>query len=104
MFVFLHLKEYGAKNDGYYVRPSITGTLSSIARWKFEANSFKIKPNVNQMVQQMVQFDVLPHEDPNAHITNFLEWCDTFRMDGVTDNAIRLSLFQFTLSDKENRS
>ena len=43
-------------------------------------NNFKIKPNIIQMVQQFMQFNGLQDEDPNAHIVNFLEVYDTFKI------------------------
>lgn len=76
------------------------GTLPSITRPKVYTNNFEIKPNVIQMVQQMVQFDGLPHKDPNTHIANFLKVCDTFKINGVIDNAFRLHIFLFTLRDR----
>ena len=83
-----------------YARPSLMGTESSIVRPAVAANNFEIKPNIIQMVQQYVQFDGLQDEDPNAHIANFLEICDTFKINGATDDAIRLRLFPFSLRNR----
>ena len=49
------------------------------------------------MVQQFVHFDGLQDKHPNTHITIFLDVCDTFKINGATDNAIRLRLFPFSL-------
>ena len=83
-----------------YAKPSLTGTQSSITRPAVAANNFEIKPNIIQMVQQLVQFDGLPNEDLNAHIANFLEIYDTLKINGVTEDAIRLRLFPFSLRDR----
>ena len=52
------------------------------------------------MIQTLVQFAGMPNDDPNLHIVNFLEICDTFNQNGVSDNVIRQRLFSFSLWDK----
>ncbi|RVW83117.1 hypothetical protein CK203_040734 [Vitis vinifera] len=52
------------------------------------------------MIQSSVQFGGLANDDPNLHISNFLEICDTFKHNGVIDDAIRLRLFPFSLNNK----
>ena len=83
-----------------YAKPNLTGTESSIVRLAIAVNNFELKPNTIQMIQQFVQFDGLQDEDPNAHLANFLELCDTFKINSVYDDAIRLRLFPFSLRNK----
>ena len=46
------------------------------------------------------QFIGLANEDPNAHISNFLEVYDIVKYKGVSDEVVRLRLFPFSLGDK----
>ncbi|KAI3461414.1 hypothetical protein Pfo_018077 [Paulownia fortunei] len=82
-----------------YALPFVNEHLTGI-RWPaIQANNFEIKLAVIQMVRAN-QFCGLANEDPNAHIASFLKICDTFKQNGVTDDAIRLRLFPFSLRDK----
>ena len=83
-----------------YAKPTLIGTESSIVRPAITANNFELKPNTTQMIQQFVQFDGLQDEDPNTHLANFLEFYDTFKINGVSDDTIRLRLFPFSLRNK----
>ena len=82
-----------------YTMPNPGDNLSSIMRPIVDANNFEIKPEIIQMVSQF-QFGGLPSEDPNAHLAQFLEIYDTFKMNGVSLDAIKLRLFLFSLRDK----
>ena len=81
-----------------YGRPSVV-TLLVIRRPTIQANNFELKSITLQLLQG-IQFHGLAHEDPNTHILNFLEVCDTVKYNGVSDDAIRLRLFPFSLKDK----
>ena len=83
-----------------YAVPSIAGLGSSVIRPNIQANNFEIKPIILQMIQNSAQFSALPSEDPNTHIHIFLEICDLFKQNGVSDDAIKLRLFPFSLRDK----
>ena len=83
-----------------YSRPKINDIQSSIIRPAIAANTFEIKPGTIQMVQNTVQFGGGVTEDPNMHIRNFIEICDTFKFNGVSDDAVKLRLFPFSLRDK----
>ena len=82
-----------------YAMPNIAGARTSIVRPTVNANNFEIKHGLIQMVQQ-AQFAGENSKDPNEYLANFLEICDTIKINGVSDDAIRLRLFPFSLRDK----
>ncbi|XP_073017861.1 uncharacterized protein [Primulina eburnea] len=52
------------------------------------------------MIQNTVQFGANALDDPNTHIADFLEICDTLKFNGVSDDVVSLCLFPFSLRDK----
>jgi hypothetical protein len=60
---------------------------------------FELKPALINMVQQS-PFCGKASKDANAHIQHFLEICSTFTIRGVTQDAVRLRLFPFSLLGK----
>ncbi|KAL0319977.1 UNVERIFIED_CONTAM: hypothetical protein Sradi_5259200 [Sesamum radiatum] len=82
-----------------YSFPTADGIISSIAKPPVQANNFEIKPAIIQIIRSSVQFSGLLDEDPNKHLANFLEICDTFKFNGVSDDAVRLRIFPFSLCD-----
>ncbi|KAI4311846.1 hypothetical protein MLD38_036709 [Melastoma candidum] len=73
---------------------------SCIAPPPIAARDYEIKTSVMQMIQNTVQFRGTPMEDPHEHLSKFLSVCDTFRQNGVSQDAVRLKLFIFSLKDK----
>ena len=84
---------------GDFAMPDISGSFGGIVAPAIANNNFEIKPSIIQMVQNN-QFRGLQGEDPYAHILTFLNVCATFKINGVTDDAIRLRLFPFSVKDK----
>ena len=84
---------------GDFAMPDILGSFGGIMAPAIANNNFEIKPSIIQMVQNN-QFGGLQGEDPYAHILTFLNVCATFKINGATDDAIRLRLFPFLIKDK----
>ena len=63
-----------------------------------QANNFELKAVTLQLLQG-IQFHRLPSEDPNTHLTSFLEVHNNVKYNGVTKEAILLRLFTLSLSN-----
>ena len=83
--------------DEFVLPPTVVQT--AIRRPPIQANNFELKSVTVQMLQNIL-FHGLPHENPNMHLTNFLEVCDTIKYNGVTEEALRLQLFPLSLGDR----
>ena len=83
-----------------YILPSLKGVQSSIRAPGVDANNFELKSTLIKMVEANDQFRGTRDEDPTMHLTNFMELCGTLKINGVSDEAIRLRLFPFSLRDK----
>ncbi|XP_021847715.1 uncharacterized protein [Spinacia oleracea] len=83
----------------YGIPDTTTGVLSSIVRPVITATHFALKPQFIQFISND-SFSGLPDDCPISHIVNFLEKCDTMKINNVTDDAIRLRLFPFSLRDR----
>ena len=62
--------------DEFVLPPTVVQT--AIRRPPIQANNFELKSVTVQMLQNIL-FHGLPHENPNMHLTNFLEVCDTIK-------------------------
>ena len=60
---------------------------STIRRPPIQENNFELKGVTLQMFNN-IQFHGLPSENPNAHMTSFIEVCDTVKYSELTEEAL----------------
>ena len=67
-------------------QPTMNEDYSGIPHQPIDANNFKLKSALINMIQQQ-QFEGNPSEDPNGHLSNILQSCGTIKMNGVNHNV-----------------
>ena len=81
-----------------YAIPSQEEPHNSIGAPPIKANNIKLKPYMLSAVQQN-QFSGGSMDDPNLHLSMFLQYTDIVKNIGVSQEVIRLCLFPFSLRD-----
>ncbi|GJZ44652.1 reverse transcriptase domain-containing protein [Tanacetum coccineum] len=79
-------------------QPSIDGRGRLIAPILIQATDFGLRHHMIQQVQNTCQFHRLLGDDANRNIDKFLEITQHVKQNGVSDNALRLSLFTYSLT------
>ncbi|GJW28318.1 hypothetical protein Tco_0045193 [Tanacetum coccineum] len=79
-------------------QPSINGRGRPIALIPIQATDFGLRHHMIQQVQNTCQFHGLPGDDANRHIDKFLKVTQHMKQNGVSDDALRLSLFPYSLT------
>jgi len=82
-----------------FVTPGVPGISLSIARPTIDAINFEHELALLSRTQPY-QFGGTALEDPNLHLSVFLEVCDTLKLSRMSTYAIHLCLFPFSLRDK----
>ena len=82
-----------------FAQPELTAILPAIARQTTEANNFNLHPSLVHMCRDL-SFGGGAMDDPDSHLASFVEIFDTFKANGVSEEVVRLKLFQFSLRDK----
>nr|GEW67699.1 reverse transcriptase domain-containing protein [Tanacetum cinerariifolium] len=77
---------------------SINGRGGPITPIPIQATDFGHRHHMIQQVENTCQFHGLPGDDANRHIDKFLEITQHMKQNGVSDNALRLSLFPYSLT------
>nr|GEV16859.1 reverse transcriptase domain-containing protein [Tanacetum cinerariifolium] len=78
-------------------QPSINGRGGPIDLISIQATDFVLSHHMIQQVQNTCQFQGLPGDDVNRHIDKFLEITQHMKQNGVSNDALRLSLFPYSL-------
>ncbi|GKE30009.1 hypothetical protein Tco_1445393, partial [Tanacetum coccineum] len=79
-------------------QPSINGRGGPIAPIPIQATDFGLRHHMIQQVQNTCQFHGLSGDDANRHINKFLEVTQHMKQNGVSDDALCLSLFPYSLT------
>nr|GEU72304.1 reverse transcriptase domain-containing protein [Tanacetum cinerariifolium] len=79
-------------------QPSIHGCGGPIASISIQATDFRLHYHMIQQVQNTWQFHGLPGDDANRHIDKILEVTQHMKQNEVSDDALRLSLFSYSLT------
>jgi len=85
-----------------YSSSSVPQFFTSIACPEVQAHNINYLHSLIHLTQGNL-FQGLPNEDPYAHLATFIEICNTVKIVGVPDEAIRLSLFSFSLAEEAKR-
>nr|GEW96253.1 reverse transcriptase domain-containing protein [Tanacetum cinerariifolium] len=79
-------------------QPSIHGRGGPIAPIPIQATDFGLRHHMIKYVKNTCQFHGLSGDDANRHIENFLEVTQHMKQNGVSDDALHLSLFLYSLT------
>ncbi|GJY34197.1 reverse transcriptase domain-containing protein [Tanacetum coccineum] len=76
----------------------MNGRGGPIAPVNIQATDFRLKNHMIQQVQNSCQFHGLPGDDANKHLDKFLTITQSMKQNGVTDDALSLCLFPYSLT------
>nr|GEW49540.1 reverse transcriptase domain-containing protein [Tanacetum cinerariifolium] len=94
-------------NSDLPVHPSdYEGIMPAIFEWSggpiapiaIQATNFGLKNDMIQQVQNSCQFHGLSGDDANKHLDKFLHVTQSIKMNGVTDDVLRLYFFPHSLT------
>ncbi|GJT34398.1 reverse transcriptase domain-containing protein [Tanacetum coccineum] len=80
-------------------QPTLNGRGGPIAPIAIQANNFGLKNDMVQQVQISCPFR-RPGDDANKHLDKFLHVTQSMKVNGVSDDALRLYLFPYSLQHR----
>nr|GEX26764.1 reverse transcriptase domain-containing protein [Tanacetum cinerariifolium] len=79
-------------------QPTLNGRGGPIAPIAIQETNFRLKNDIIQQVQNSCQFHGLSGDNANKHRDKFLHVTQSIKVNGVTDDALRLYLFPHSLT------
>nr|GEY55382.1 reverse transcriptase domain-containing protein [Tanacetum cinerariifolium] len=79
-------------------QPSLNDRGGPIASIAIQATNFGLKNDMIQQVQFFFQFHGLSGDDADKHLDKFLHVMQSIKVNGVTDDTLRLYLFPHSLT------
>nr|GFD32646.1 reverse transcriptase domain-containing protein [Tanacetum cinerariifolium] len=79
-------------------QPSLNGWGGPIASIAIQETNYGLKNDMIQQVQNSCQFHGLLGDDANKHLDKFLHVTRGIKVNGVTDDALHLYLFPYSLT------
>ncbi|KAK8715336.1 hypothetical protein V6N13_042672 [Hibiscus sabdariffa] len=83
-----------------YLAEDLVGLNPAVIIPEFEAEHFEVKPIMFNMLHTIGQFGGSPVENVRQHLKSFLEICTSFKIQGVSNDVLKLKLFPRSLRDK----
>ncbi|KAL4384910.1 hypothetical protein GQ457_15G015720 [Hibiscus cannabinus] len=80
--------------------PNIDDLMSGLVGQDLNTPNFELKPIMIQTLSNMGQFDGSPARDPRQHLKQFMEVCQPFQHNDVSEDKVKLKFFTFSLRDK----
>jgi len=80
-----------------FLTPFTSSYGSNIVVPEIVAALFKLEPSLINMIQSLLQYSGKPHEDPHNQLRRFALITNIVCMNNVAQEAIRLSLFPFSI-------
>nr|GEW35206.1 reverse transcriptase domain-containing protein [Tanacetum cinerariifolium] len=79
-------------------QPTLNGRGGPIDPIVIQVTNFRLKNDMIQQVQNSFQFHGLLGDDANKHLHKFLHVTQSIKVNGVTDDALRIYLFPHSLT------
>ena len=76
-----------------YSSSTVPQFITIIARPEVQAHNITYPHSLIKLIQGNLFHGLLNEEDPYAHLATYIEICNTVKIAGVPEDAVRVSLF-----------